>query len=150
MEKECRYGGSENIKNRSGSGCGVNKDNSKIEFSNKNNGCSGANSSSGVNSSGGANGSGGANSSDGANSSGGASLLLAGAGSALKATTATSSSSGLSGVASGAGEDEDETIALKGAKGGDGRDQVHDGLLQHGARPQEDVHSNALLGREAV
>ena len=69
--KECRYGGSENSKNRSGSGCGVNKDDSKIVVSNKNNGCSGANSSSGVNSSGGANSGGGANSSDGANSSGG-------------------------------------------------------------------------------
>ena len=69
--KECRCGGSDNVKNRSCGGFGVNKDDSKIEFSNNNNVCSGANGSGGANSSGGANGSGGANSSGGENVSGG-------------------------------------------------------------------------------
>ena len=48
----------------------------------------------------------------------GASLLSAGADSALGAATATSSRSGLGGAVSGAGDDEDKTSTLKGAEGG--------------------------------
>ena len=48
--------------------------------------------------------------------------------------TAMSSRSDRGGAASGAGEDQDKTSAVKGDAKGRGRAQVHHSLMQHGAR----------------